>query len=223
MERKEVAGNVGKRCSLNGLGDLFMNSSMRPYIRHGDSENFIAGTIVKLTRGGLVLIKFDDGQTRSVAPRNVTVADQFVSRNPFLVATAPGWQHPKVLEAIELIKKSLDNLPAFDPAENTKAMQQLFVEGLGRLAKRHGYPEPKVSFMELANSFEIKAGDLATACLMAGVRAEKDPPAYADVQRAEPDELVAFGPAHIGRSPDGDLLIKPLKPAEFIRFDCVVV
>lgn len=67
MRREEVNNHVGQLVTLNGYGDLAICGELRQFI----FNNMRFLTIVKLTRGGMVYLRGDDGEFYSVRPKNV--------------------------------------------------------------------------------------------------------------------------------------------------------
>jgi len=68
MKRKYVNQHAGHLCQLNGDGDLGIQPELRRYIRDG-GENGLR--IVRLTKGGMVLLRDSDSRQVQVPPRNV--------------------------------------------------------------------------------------------------------------------------------------------------------
>ena len=71
MKLRDVANHIGYKVNLNGRGDLAFDGSCRPYIYTRPTVPFVF-TIIKVTRGGRVLIRCDsDGKFLTVNAANV--------------------------------------------------------------------------------------------------------------------------------------------------------
>jgi hypothetical protein len=70
-KRSEIES--GKHCKINSDGDLYMAGDLRPYIKGP------VGIIEKLTKGGMVLVKFENGETIKVPPKNIDLIEGEIS------------------------------------------------------------------------------------------------------------------------------------------------
>jgi hypothetical protein len=73
MKHSEISNHIGHLVTLNGLGDLAMDSEFRPYL-YPRPEFPFKFTIIKITRGGKVQIQNSEGKFLSVPALNLDLS-----------------------------------------------------------------------------------------------------------------------------------------------------
>lgn len=71
MKREDVNEHTGYFCQLNGDGDLGVQPELRRYI-HDRGKNGLR--IIRLEKGGMVLLRDTEDREVQVPPRNVELA-----------------------------------------------------------------------------------------------------------------------------------------------------
>lgn len=85
MSPSELQELIGRTVHVSSRGDLYFNADLRPILRSGGLGPPV--TLVKITKGGMALVRADDGREYSVPPRNV---DSPTQQHPTRQTEPPG-------------------------------------------------------------------------------------------------------------------------------------
>lgn len=69
MKQRDVADSIGKRVSVNGIGDLAMDGEARPLV--DDWEGLYDIRFIKQTKGGLAYLQVDGKHCVAIPIKNV--------------------------------------------------------------------------------------------------------------------------------------------------------
>lgn len=84
MKPRELRDLIGAYVQISSRGDLYFRGNLRPILRSGGLGPPVV--LVKITKGGMALVRADDGREYVVPPRNVELP---VQDNPTRDPEAP--------------------------------------------------------------------------------------------------------------------------------------